>query len=104
MVGWAMRSFRTRSTSTLLFTFKSLVQINRIERVQKSLLSRILDSRLDGLDYWQKLKLLRFYSQERRSEGYDVIFLRKLRVLRVKKLLERITLSVLQGKRTNEQM
>ena len=28
----------------------------------------------------------------------------RLRVLRVKKLLERITLSVLQGKRTNEQM
>ena len=88
MVGWAMRSFK----STI---FKSLVQphldyccqlwcpsaqdqINRIEKVQKSLLSRIWDKRLDGLNYWQKLKLLRVYSQERRRERYVIIFLWKL--------------------------
>ena len=95
MVGWAMRSFRTRGSYILLTILKSLVQphldyccqlwcpstqyqINRIEKVQKSLVSRICDRRLMGADYWQKLKLLRVYSQERRRERYAVMFLWKL--------------------------
>ena len=95
MVGWAMRSFRTRGSHILLTTLKSLVQphldyccqlwcpstqyeINRIEKVQRSLISRISDQRLIGADYWQKLKLLRVYSQERRRERYAVMFLWKL--------------------------
>ena len=95
MVGWAMRSFRSRGSYILMTIFKSLVQphldycsqlwcpsaqyqINRIEKVQKSLISRIWDGRLSGLDYWQKLKLLRVYSQERRRERYVIIFLWKL--------------------------
>ena len=95
MVGWAMRSFRTRGSHILLTTLKSLVQphldyccqlwcpstqyeINRIEKVQKSLISRISDKRLDGANYWLKLKLLRVYSQERRRERYAVMFIWKL--------------------------
>ena len=75
MVGWAMRSFRTRGSYIFLTILKSLVQphldyccrlwcpstqyqINRIEKVQKSFISRIGDMRLIGADYWQKLKLL----------------------------------------------
>ena len=95
MVGWAMRTFRGRGSYILLTIFRSLVQphldyccqlwcpssqyqINRIEKVQKSLISRIGDKRLDGLDYWHKLRLLRVFSQERRRERYMIIFLWKL--------------------------
>ena len=35
-------------------------------------------SRLLGLNYWEKLKELRLYSQERRRERYQVIFLWKI--------------------------
>ena len=46
--------------------------------MQKSLVSRITDSRLFGLNYWRKLKTLHLYSQERRRERYVVIFLWKI--------------------------
>ena len=95
MVGWGLRTFRGRSSYLLLTIFKSLVQphldycsqlwsptsqgdINKIESVQRSLVSRILDSRLRGLNYWDKLKTLHLYSQERRRERYMVIFLWKI--------------------------
>ena len=95
LVGWALRSFRCRGSYILLTILKTLVQphldyccqlwspstqylINRIEKVQKSLISRISDRSLIGLDYWQKLQLLRVYSQERRRERYAIIFLWKL--------------------------
>ena len=95
MVGWGLRTFRGRSSYLLLTLFKSLVQphldycnqlwsptsqadINKIELVQKSLVSRITDSRLFGLNYWRKLKTLHLYSQERRRERYVVIFLWKI--------------------------
>ena len=92
MVGWGMRTFRSRSSFLLLTLFKSLVQphldycnqlwsptsqelINRIEQVQRSLVSRISDSRWG---YWQKLTALRLYSQERRRERYMIIFVWKI--------------------------
>ena len=95
MVGWGLRTFRGRSSYLLLTLFKSLVQphldycsqlwspsnqgdINKIEKVQKSLVSRISDHKLQGLNYWGKLKTLRLYSQERRRERYVIIFLWKI--------------------------
>ena len=95
MIGWVLRSFRSRESYILLSVFKSLVQphldyccqlwspslqhqVNRIENVQKSLISRMNDRGLCGLDYWQKLKFLKLYSQERRRERYMIIFLWKL--------------------------
>ena len=95
MVGWAMRTFRSRGSYLLITMFKSLVQphldycsqlwcpslqeqVNKIERVQRSLISRIRDQRLLGRTYWEKLKILRLYSQERRRERYVVIFLWKI--------------------------
>ena len=95
MVGWGLRTFRGRSSYLLLTLFKTLVQphldycsqlwsptqqcsINKIEQVQKSLVSRISDTRLVGLDYWRKLKVLHLYSQERRRERYMIIFLWKI--------------------------
>ena len=52
--------------------------INKLESVQHSLIDRIRDSRLAGLDYWGKLQELRQCSQERRRERYHVIFLWKI--------------------------
>ena len=42
------------------------------------MVNRIRDSKLDNLDYWEKLQELRLYSQERRRERYMVIFLWKI--------------------------
>ena len=52
--------------------------INKIEGVQKSLINRIQDRELVHCDYWQKLKNLRLYSQERRRERYQIIFIWKI--------------------------
>ena len=52
--------------------------INKLESVQHSLISRIKDPKLSGLNYWEKLQELRLYSQERRRERYQVIFLWKI--------------------------
>ena len=52
--------------------------INSLESVQYHLVNRIKDQRLRGLNYWEKLKELKLYSQERRRERYQVIFLWKI--------------------------
>ena len=52
--------------------------INKIEGVQKSLVSKIRDSRLKHCSYWEKLRTLNMYSQERRRERYIVIFIWKI--------------------------
>ena len=95
MIGWGLRTFRGRSSFLLLTMFKSLVQphldycsqlwspstqeeINKIESVQKSLVSRIHDGRLRNLDYWGKIRILHLYSQERRRERYMCIFIWKI--------------------------
>ena len=53
-------------------------QINKIESVQRSLVSRISDPRLSGLSYWEILITLRLFSQERRRERYFIIFIWKI--------------------------
>jgi len=95
MVGWCLRTFRGRGSFLLMTLFKSLVQphldycnqiwaptkqedINEIEQVQRGLVSRIRDSSLIGLDYWNKLAKLKLYSQERRRERYQIIFIWKI--------------------------
>ena len=95
MVGWGMRTFRGRSSYLLLTMFKSLVQphldycsqlwsptsqelINKLEQVQRSLVSKISDKRIQNLNYWEKLSCLRLYSQERRRERYMIIFVWKI--------------------------
>ena len=52
--------------------------INKLESVQRHLVNRIKDRALTGLNYWEKLKELRLYSQERRRERYKIIFLWKI--------------------------
>ena len=95
MVGWGLRTFRNRRSYLLLTMFKTLVQphldyycqlwcpadqgsINKIEGVQRSLLSRIREARLEKVSYWDKLRILKLYSQERRRERYLVIFIWKI--------------------------
>ena len=52
--------------------------INQLEAVQRHLVDRIRDTKLTGLSYWEKLSELRLYSQERRRERYQLIFLWKI--------------------------
>ena len=47
-----------------------------MEGVARNFTSRVAG--MDGLDYWEKLKCLGMYSQERRRERYQVIFIWKL--------------------------
>ena len=95
LVGWGLRTFAGRGRSVMMTLMKSLVQpkldycsqlwspsdqtsINQLESVQRHLVNRICDKRLTGLNYWEKLSELHLYSQERRRERYQVIFLWKI--------------------------
>ena len=95
LVGWGLRTFGGRSRTVMLTLLKSLVQpkldycsqlwspsdqnsINKLEAVQKHLVTKIKDSRLSGLNYWEQLSELHLYSQERRRERYQLIFLWKI--------------------------
>ena len=50
--------------------------IFKLEGVARTFTSRIAN--MDGLDYWERLGKLRMYSQERRRERYQIIFIWKL--------------------------
>ena len=93
MVGWVMRTFRRRSRTLMLTLWKSLIQskldycsqlwspsdqasISKLEGVARSFTARV-DS-MEGLDYWERLQKLGMYSQERRRERYQIIFIWKL--------------------------
>ena len=95
MVGWGLRTFRSRSKHLMMVLMKSLVLpyldyclhlwspstqglINKLEEVQKSLVSKILGRHLFGLTLWEKLQELRLYSQERRREKYQIVFIWKI--------------------------
>ena len=95
LVGWGLRTFRGRGRHVMLTLLKTLVQpkldycsqlwspgdqgsINKLESVQHHLVNRIQDDRLSGMNYWDKLNYLNIYSQERRRERYQIIFLWKI--------------------------
>ena len=95
LASWGLRTFSNRSRRVILTLLKSLVQpkldycsqlwapsdqtsINRLEQVQRHLVNRIKDPKLYDLNYWDKLKELNLYSQERRRERYMIIFLWKI--------------------------
>ena len=94
MAGWALRTFRRRGRGLMLTLLRSLIQprldycsqlwsprdqtsINRLDDVQRQFIYQIRDVSLVGVNYWEKLSLLRVYSQERRRERYQVCFLWK---------------------------
>ena len=50
--------------------------IGKLESVARNFTSQI--DGMDGLDYWERLHSLHLYSQERRRERYQIIFLWKV--------------------------
>ena len=99
MVGWVLMSFRSRSKLVMLTCWKSLLQsrldyccqvwspsdqasIGKLENVAKNFTSHI--DGMEGLNYWERLKALGMYSQERRRERYLIIFTWKISMEMVK--------------------
>ena len=93
MVGWAMRTFRRRSRVTMMTIWKSLIHpkldycsqvwspsdqasIALLEGVQRNFSSMVAG--MEGKDYIDRLDSLNMYSQERRRERYQVIFIWKI--------------------------
>ena len=93
MVGWVLRTFRRRSKTIMMILWKSMIQsrldycsqlwspqdqtsISKLEGVARTFTSRV--DRMEGLDYWERLAKLGMYSQERRRERYQIIFIWKL--------------------------
>ena len=93
LVGWAMRTFRRRSRVTMMTIWKSLIQpkldycsqlwspsdqasIAMLEGVQRNFTGMIAG--MDGKDYIERLVSLKMYSQERRRERYQLIFIWKI--------------------------
>ena len=93
IVGWAMRTFRTRNKSTMLVIWNSMIQsrldycsqlwspslaseISKLEDVQRQFTKKI--EGMEDSSYRERLKKLRMYSQERRRDRYMVIFVWKI--------------------------
>ena len=93
MVGWAMRTFSRRSKTTMMSIWKCLIQpkldycsqlwspsdqasIAMLESVQRNFTSMITG--MQGKDYMDRLASLNMYSQERRRERYQIIFIWKI--------------------------
>ena len=91
--GWILRTFKCRQTHFLKFMWKSLVQghidycsqlyfpnqsreLEKLENLQKTFTKKI--SEVSHLDYWTRLKQLKMYSQQRRSERYKIIYTWKI--------------------------
>ena len=92
MRSWILRTFKSRSPLLMVSLFKAMVQpildycsqlwcpvqsgqIKQLEEVQKSFTRKIkLESKYD---YWERLKKLKLYSQERRRERYRIIYIWK---------------------------
>ena len=95
MAGWGLMTFKRRSIATMKTIWNSLVQPqldycsqfwspcdqesnNSLEAVQRHFLSKVQDKEVTSLNYWDMLKALRIYSQERHRERYMAIFLWKV--------------------------
>ena len=90
MILW---TFKSRAPAVMVTLWKALVQpimdycsqlwcpvqcgqIKQLEEVQKSFTRKIKFS--EKLNYWERLKSLRLYSQERRRERYRIIYIWKM--------------------------
>ena len=104
MLGWVLRTFRSRSKVVMMTCWSSLLQsrldyccqlwsscdqasITKLEGLAKQFSSHITG--MEGLDYWERLKALQMYSQERRRERYLIIYIWKLAMGLVKGRLQK---------------
>ena len=93
LIGWILRTFRSRGSLPMLTLWKSLTlsridycsqlwaphkigEIKKIEAIQRTFTSYI--SNVKDENYWNRLKTLRLYSVERRFERYLIIYLWKI--------------------------
>ena len=93
LIGWSLRTFRRRSRLVMMTIWRSLIQtkldycsqlwspsdqssISKLESVARQFTSQVAG--LDNQDYWERLSSLRMYSQERRRERYQIIFVWKV--------------------------
>ena len=91
--GWVLRTFRCRTTSFLKQMWKSLIQghidycsqlwqplqsgdLQRIENLQKTYTKKIPQVR--DINYWERLKVLKMNSQQRRFERYRILYTWKI--------------------------
>ena len=91
--GWILRTFQCRRTAFLKQMWKSLVQghidycsqlyqplqstnLQRIENLQKVYTKRIPE--VSDKNYWERLKVLKLNSQQRRLERYRIIYTWKI--------------------------
>ena len=95
-IGWILRVFKSRDSTTMMTLFKSLVlphleycsplwspcaasSIRSLESIQQAFTRRI--DYLSGKNrpnYWQRLSSLKIYSLERRRERYILLYLVKI--------------------------
>ena len=94
-VGWVLRVFSVRDRLPMMTLFKSLIlpileyccqlwspapdsigQIRALEQIQRNYTSRITG--LQDANYWERLKILKLYSLERRRERYAIIYTWKI--------------------------
>ena len=93
MAGWVLRTFASREPGVMLTLWQALVQpimdycsqlwspqkkgeIQRLEAVQRSFTRQIEGMKL--LNYWDRLKKLKMYSQQRRRDRYRAIYIWKV--------------------------
>ena len=96
LISMIFRSFRSRDPSIIMPVYRALVlskidycsvlwgptnlvDVRRLEKIQADFTYRLLYTK-DGerKNYWERLKILRLYSIERRFERYCVIFVYKI--------------------------
>ena len=104
---WVLRTFSTREKLPMLTLFKSLVQckldycsqlwsptskseITALEMVQRSFIRKIQG--ISSLPYWEQLKLLKLYSQERRRERYMIIYVWRILEGQVPNICDKVKL------------
>ena len=93
IVAWVLRTFTSRSAETLSVLWKSLIlphldyccqlwcprkagKIQKLESVQQAFTRRIHG--MTEINYWERLKVLKMYSLERRRERYIVMYTWKM--------------------------
>ena len=93
MSGYILRTFMIREHEPMMCLFKSLVapivdyccvvwnphmkkDINLIEKVQRNFTKRLLG--LKEMNYYERMKILRIYSMERRRERYEILYIFKI--------------------------